>query len=192
MSVSLVLIVVMAALYACGVYLLLERSMTRVLLGFLLVGNATNILILIMSGRRGAAPIVDGQAAPVDFADPLPQAFVLTAIVITFGISAFMLALIYRSWRLAQVDTVVDDVEDLEIGRRGVPAEEEDSQSDGDDVAGGDTEFGDRAEAAVPTEALRRTAPGDRAGSRADPAGSSRTGRSRTDRTDQPDESENA
>jgi multicomponent Na+:H+ antiporter subunit C len=142
MSVSLVLIVVMAALYACGVYLLLERSMTRVLLGFLLVGNATNILILIMSGRRGAA----------DFADPLPQAFVLTAIVITFGISAFMLALIYRSWRLAQVDTVADDVEDLEIGRRGVPAEEEDSQGDGDDESGGDTEFGDRAESAVPAD----------------------------------------
>jgi len=152
MSVSLVLIVVMAALYACGVYLLLERSMTRVLLGFLLVGNATNILILIMSGRRGAAPVVDGQADPADFADPLPQAFVLTAIVITFGISAFMLALIYRSWRLAQGDTLADDAEDLEIGRRGVPAEEEAEQGDGDDEAGGDSEFGDRAEAAVPID----------------------------------------
>ena len=152
MSVSLVLIVVMAALYACGVYLLLERSMTRVLLGFLLVGNATNILILIMSGRRGAAPVVDGQADPADFADPLPQAFVLTAIVITFGISAFMLALIYRSWRLAQGDTLADDAEDLEIGRRGVPAEEESEQGDGDDEAGGDSEFGDRAEAAVPID----------------------------------------
>ncbi|VXB21557.1 Na(+)/H(+) antiporter subunit C [Frigoribacterium sp. 9N] len=152
MSVSLVLIVVMAALYACGVYLLLERSMTRVLLGFLLVGNATNILILLMSGRRGAAPVVDGKADPADFADPLPQAFVLTAIVITFGISAFMLALIYRSWRLAQGDTLADDAEDLEIGRRGVPAEEESEQGDGDDEAGGDSEFGSRAEAAVPTD----------------------------------------
>ena len=56
MSASLVLIVVMAALYACGIYLMLERSMTRVLLGFLLVGNATNILILTMSGRSGEAP----------------------------------------------------------------------------------------------------------------------------------------
>jgi multicomponent Na+:H+ antiporter subunit C len=133
MSVSLVLIVVMAALYACGVYLLLERSMTRVLLGFLLVGNATNILILLMSGRRGAAPVVDGQADPADFADPLPQAFVLTAIVITFGISAFMLALIYRSWR----------------------GEEESGQGDGDDEAGGDSEFGSRAEAAVPADDRR-------------------------------------
>ena len=59
MSVSLVLLVVMAVLYACGVYLLLERSMTRVLFGFLLVGNATNLLILIVAGRPGAAPIYD-------------------------------------------------------------------------------------------------------------------------------------
>ena len=55
MSVSLVLLVVMAVLYACGVYLLLERSMTRVLFGFLLVGNATNLLILIVAGRPGAS-----------------------------------------------------------------------------------------------------------------------------------------
>jgi len=149
-SVSLVLIVVMAALYACGIYLMLERSMTRVLLGFLLVGNATNILILVMSGRSGEAPIADGQVPESSFADPLPQALVLTAIVITFGVSAFLLALIYRSWRLAQEDDVADDLEDLEIGIRGVPTEEEAERGDGDDEAGGDTEFGSRAEAAVP------------------------------------------
>ncbi|WP_423918252.1 Na(+)/H(+) antiporter subunit C [Frigoribacterium sp. 2-23] len=148
MSVSLVLIVVMAALYACGVYLLLERSMTRVLLGFLLVGNATNILILIMAGRRGAAPIVDGESSPADFADPLPQALVLTAIVITFGVSAFLLALIYRSWRLAREDTVADDVEDREIGRRGVPTEAGGAEA-GAGTDTDDTEFGERAEAAV-------------------------------------------
>jgi len=149
MSASLVLIVVMAALYACGIYLMLERSMTRVLLGFLLVGNATNILILVMSGRSGEAPIADGQVPESSFADPLPQALVLTAIVITFGVSAFLLALIYRSWRLAQEDDVADDLEDLEIGIRGVPAEDE-TQGDGDDESDGDTEFGASAEAAVP------------------------------------------
>lgn len=149
MSASLVLIVVMAALYACGIYLMLERSMTRVLLGFLLVGNATNILILTMSGRNGEAPIADGQVPESSFADPLPQALILTAIVITFGVSAFLLALIYRSWRLAQEDDVADDLEDLEIGIRGVPAEDE-TQGDGDDESDGDTEFGPDAEAAVP------------------------------------------
>ena len=100
MSVSLILVVVMAVLYAAGIYLLLERSMTRVLVGFLLVGNATNLLILVVSGRAGAAPFY-GEPGPL--ADPLPQAFVLTSIVITFGVSAFLMALIYRSWRLGQV-----------------------------------------------------------------------------------------
>ena len=103
MTVSLVLIVVMAVLYACGVYLLLEKSMTRVILGFLLLGNATNLLLLIMSGPSGTAPIVDGQqSAP--FSDPVPQALILTAIVITFAVSAFLMALVYRSWRLAHRD----------------------------------------------------------------------------------------
>ena len=64
MSVSLVLVVVMAALYASGIYLLLERSLTRVLLGFLLVGNATNLLILIMAGKAGTAPIVTEGVSP--------------------------------------------------------------------------------------------------------------------------------
>lgn len=142
MSVSLTLVAVMAVLYASGIYLLLERSMTRVLLGFLLVGNATNLLILIVSGRAGVAPFY-GESGPL--ADPLPQAFVLTSIVITFGVSAFLLALIYRSWRLAHVDDVSDDTEDVEVGRRraSVAAER--------DVAGDDTEFGTRAAAAVST-----------------------------------------
>jgi Multisubunit Na+/H+ antiporter, MnhC subunit len=114
MSVSLVLVVVMAVLFACGVYLILERSMTRVLLGILLLGNAANLLILVVAGAPGAAPIVDhGSDEPI--ADPLPQALALTAIVITFAVSAFLLALIYRSWRLAQRDEVTDDVADLEI-----------------------------------------------------------------------------
>ena len=53
MTASLTLIIVMAVLYACGIYLMLERSMTRVLVGFLLVGNATNLLIILMAGEPG-------------------------------------------------------------------------------------------------------------------------------------------
>lgn len=140
MSASLTLIVVMAVLYAVGIFLLLERSMTRVLLGFLLVGNATNLLILIVSGRAGVAPFF-GQSERV--ADPLPQAFILTSIVITFGVSAFLMALIYRSWRLANANVVYDDSEDIEVGRR------RGSITTERDVAGDDTEFGTRAAAAV-------------------------------------------
>lgn len=114
MSISLTLVVVMAALFASGVYLILERSMTRVLLGILLLGNAVNLLLLIVAGAPGAAPIVDGEAEG-EISDPLPQALTLTAIVITFAVSAFVLALIYRSWRLAQRDEVTDDLADIAV-----------------------------------------------------------------------------
>lgn len=125
MSVPLVLLIVMAVLYACGVYLLLERSMTRVLLGFLLVGNATNLLIIIMAGKAGLAPIVTDGVTPAQMTDPLPEALILTAIVITFGVSAFLMALIYRSWRLARADDVQDDADDIAMrGGAMIPAGE--------------------------------------------------------------------
>jgi len=128
MSASLILIVVMAVLYASGIYLMLERSMTRVLVGFLLVGNATNLLILIVAGAQGAAPLVDGETTAGEMSDPLPQALVLTAIVITFAVTAFLLALIYRSWRLSTEgeDDMEDDVDDIAMreGEGGVTAEQ--------------------------------------------------------------------
>jgi multisubunit Na+/H+ antiporter MnhC subunit len=123
-TVSGVLIVIMAVLFACGVYAMLERSLTRVLFGFLLLGNAANLLLLIVMGAPGAAPFF-GDVPPEEMTDPLPQALTLTAIVITFGVSAFLLALIYRSWQLGQADTVVDDVEDIAVRERGM--EEEDA-----------------------------------------------------------------
>jgi multisubunit Na+/H+ antiporter MnhC subunit len=139
MSTSLILVVVMAVLYACGVYLLLERSLTRVLLGFLLAGNATNLLLIIMAGPAGVAPIVENGFTAETMADPLPQALILTAIVITFGVSAFLMALIYRSWRLSHEDNLEDDAADVAMrqGETGVPVEES-------DVSVLETEFGDR------------------------------------------------
>jgi multicomponent Na+:H+ antiporter subunit C len=125
MTLSLPLLVAMGVLYAAGVYLLLERSMTRVLLGFLLVGNATNLLIFQMAGTPGLAPIAEEDGSAPGITDPLPQALVLTAIVISFAVSAFLLALIYRSWRLGQQDVVADDEADIALRAGGVPEEEE-------------------------------------------------------------------
>jgi multicomponent Na+:H+ antiporter subunit C len=141
MSISLVLLAVMAVLYACGVYLLLERSMTRVLLGVLLVGNATNLLILIMAGAPGVAPIADDGVTIDDMTDPLPQALILTAIVITFAVSAFLLALIYRSWRLGQRDELDDDAADIALRAQRDPsdftaADEADVSEFDDEVVG--------------------------------------------------------
>ena len=131
MTVSHTLIIVMAVLYACGVYLMLERSMTRVLVGFLLVGNATNLLIMIMAGQPGVSPFYDGETTSDEMSDPLPQALVLTAIVITFAVSAFLLALIYRSWRLSHEgeDDLEDDEDDIAMraGSTGVVSELVDS-----------------------------------------------------------------
>jgi multisubunit Na+/H+ antiporter MnhC subunit len=128
MNVSLALVIIMGVLYACGVYAMLERSLTRVLIGFLLLGNATNLLLLIVMGAPGIAPFA-GDAEASEMSDPMPMALTLTAIVITFAVSAFLLALIYRSWQLGQADTVQDDEEDLALRER---RSEEDEMDDDD------------------------------------------------------------
>jgi multicomponent Na+:H+ antiporter subunit C len=137
-SANVVLIVAVGVLFGTGVYLLMERSLTRVLLGFLLVGNGVNLLILHMGGPAGKAPIIAEEVAGADMNDPLPQALILTAIVITFGVTAFVLAVIYRSWRLAQGDLVMADIDDrLVAGGAGSP-EEADEQVAAEPA---DTEF---------------------------------------------------
>ena len=134
MDVSLTLIVIMAVLFACGVYAMLERSLTRVLIGFLLLGNATNLLLLIVMGVPGNAPFFGTEG---EMSDPLPQALTLTAIVITFAVSAFLLALIYRSWQLGQADTVEDDEADIALRERTDADEDlmDDESEMGDDDA---------------------------------------------------------
>ncbi|WP_083393336.1 Na(+)/H(+) antiporter subunit C [Curtobacterium sp. MMLR14_010] len=134
MTITLVLVIAMAVLFACGVYLLLERSLTRMLLGFLLLGNALNLLLLVMSGAAGDPPI--GKSAE-GITDPLPQAFALTAIVITFAVSAFLLALIHRSWTLSRADEVEVDEADVAIRRaRGETTDEDDTEIDTDTDTG--------------------------------------------------------
>ncbi|XVU29370.1 Na(+)/H(+) antiporter subunit C [Actinoplanes sp. CA-054009] len=115
MTPNLVYVVIVGVLFAAGVAMLLERSLTRVLMGMILLGNGVNLLILL-GGKAGAPPIV-GAASERDMADPLPQIMILTAIVITLGMTAFLLALAYRSWAMAGHDEVQDDVEDRRIMR---------------------------------------------------------------------------
>ena len=106
-----------AALFAMGTYLLLQRKLSRVIIGLGLISHGANVLF-VNSGRRGLPPII-GQGDPADFADPLPQSLVLTAIVIGFGTTALLLALAYRSWLLTNDDEVEDDIEDRLIADRG-------------------------------------------------------------------------
>src|SRR5690606_27205417 len=104
---SLTLAVTAGLVFAIGTYLVLQHRLSRIILGIGILGHGANILFL-MSGRQGSPPIV-GSAREGDFGDPLPHAMVLTAIVITFGVTALLLALAYRSWVLTHDDEVEDD-----------------------------------------------------------------------------------
>jgi multicomponent Na+:H+ antiporter subunit C len=131
---SLSLILAASAMVGCGVYLILERSLSRVLVGLVLLGNGVNVLFLISSGPAGRAPIVG--TGDADISDPLPQALVLTAIVISLATAAFVLAMAYRSWQLAGHDDVQDDDEDRAIRRLA----EADQASDSFDLSSGAAE----------------------------------------------------
>lgn len=148
MSTNITLVVLVAVLFAAGVYLLLERSLTRVLIGVIMIGNGANVMYLVASGRAGRAPIV-GLNDPADMSDPLPQAMVLTAIVITLGVASFLLAMAYRAWQLNGHDDVQDDLEDAAIRRL---AELDEASGSYDDSAGGVLE----EEGADPEEANGR------------------------------------
>lgn len=112
-----------ALLFGIGTYLVLQHTLSRILIGIALITHGANIL-LMGAGRRGSPPII-GTGDPERFSDPLPQALALTAIVISFGVSALLLALAYRSWLLTHDDEVEDDVADRAIAvRRGPSADD--------------------------------------------------------------------
>lgn len=111
-----------AVLFGVGTYLVLQHTLSRILIGLALLSHGGNVL-LMGSGRRGQPPII-GSGDPNGFSDPLAQAFALTAIVITFGVSALLLALSYRSWILTGRDEVEDDVADRAIARGARPDKE--------------------------------------------------------------------
>ena len=121
-----------ATLFAIGTYLVIQRKLSRIIIGIGLLSHGTNILF-IMSGRRGTAPLI-GNGPASGYADPLPQAMALTAIVISFASTAFLLALAYRSWILTDDDEVEDDVTDRLVARGGFADEEvEDASDEGED-----------------------------------------------------------
>ena len=110
---TVMLAAVAASLFGIGTYLILQRKLSRIIIGLGLLTHGANVL-LITAGRRGEPPLM-GTGAPSTFADPLPQALALTAIVITFGVTILLLALAYRSWLLTRDDEVQDDVGDRAV-----------------------------------------------------------------------------
>ncbi|EGD55003.1 Na(+)/H(+) antiporter subunit C [Gordonia neofelifaecis] len=158
MSVNLGLLIVVGAMAAAGVYLLTERSLIRMLFGLLLVGNALNLMILVLSGPPGHPPIRGRETNGPNFdTDPLAQGMVLTAIVITLGIAAFVLAVTYRLFKINQAaeeekkllgqevatdDELGDDEEDIKI-LTGTPQTQPDRDRSDDPTTGADTVVGD-------------------------------------------------
>jgi len=121
---SVTLIVVVGCLTAVGTYLATSRVLSRIVLGFAVLGHAAVLALLTAGGPAGRAPLAD-QNSPDEASNPLPQALSLTAIVISFGLTLFLLALARRQHRLSGDDVVEDDLEDRRIARRSHDAEDE-------------------------------------------------------------------
>ncbi|MGC0365594.1 multicomponent Na+:H+ antiporter subunit C [Rhodococcus sp. 27YEA15] len=143
MSANIGMLIMIGVLTSAGVYLLIERSVTRMLLGLLLFGNAINLLILTVGGSDGNPPIVGRESIHDDMADPLAQGMILTAIVITMGIAGFVLALAYRSFKINTADTVENDPEDTKVMQRRLPADAPDHDRSDDPVTGAPSIGGD-------------------------------------------------
>jgi multicomponent Na+:H+ antiporter subunit C len=96
-----ILPLVIGILFGCGCYLVMRRHIVRVLLGIMLLSQAANLLIFTGAGlTRNVPPIIPepGNTLSQPFADPLPQALVLTAIVIGFAVLAFAIVLVLRAY----------------------------------------------------------------------------------------------
>ncbi|MDQ0339582.1 multicomponent Na+:H+ antiporter subunit C [Caldalkalibacillus uzonensis] len=100
--------IVVGVLFTVGTYLVLTKSLLRIILGTAVLSHGVHLLLLTMAGlKTGAPPLLGEQAG--SYTDPLPQALILTAIVISFGVTAFFFVLAYRSYQ--QLGT--DDMEKL-------------------------------------------------------------------------------
>jgi multicomponent Na+:H+ antiporter subunit C len=106
-----VLAVVIGILYAAGLYMMLRRSIVKLVIGLAILSNAANLLVFTVAGlNRGKPPIIpEGEMLAAASADPLPQALVLTAIVIGFGVLAFAMSLVLRTFET----TGCDDLDSL-------------------------------------------------------------------------------
>jgi multicomponent Na+:H+ antiporter subunit C len=112
---ELILAISAGVLYGAGFYLMLRRRLAQLIVGLGLLSNGTNLLIFTAGGlTRARAPIVPegAQALTKPFADPVPQSFVLTAIVIGFGVLAFSLVLAHR----VHMSTGSDDIDEIGSG----------------------------------------------------------------------------
>lgn len=102
---EILMALLVGVLFTVGVYLLLTKNLLRIILGISILAHGTHLLILTMGGlKTGMPPLLIGENG--SYTDPLPQALILTAIVINFAVTAFLLVLIYRSYRVLGTDNI--------------------------------------------------------------------------------------
>ena len=103
---ELVYAALVGGLYSAGLYMVMQRSLVRLIIGLALLGHAANVLIFVTAGvTPGRAPIIEEEATTVaGAADPLPQALILTAIVIGFAVLAYFLVLAQRAYAVAETE----------------------------------------------------------------------------------------
>ena len=104
---ELILAIVVGVLYASGIYMMLRRSLVKLIIGLILLGNGANLLIFLLGGITKGAPAIispnENMLAEI-YADPIPQALILTAIVISFGLQSFAIILIKRAYKVIKTD----------------------------------------------------------------------------------------
>lgn len=104
-----ILSVIVGLLYASGIYLMMRRSLVKLIIGLTMLGNGANLLIFLL-GRivKGAPPLIGESTAVLKdlYADPVPQALILTAIVIGFGLQSFAIVLIRRVYKVVKTDDI--------------------------------------------------------------------------------------
>lgn len=104
---EIVMAVLIGFIFAAAVYLILSKSLLRIIIGTGLISHGAHLLLLTMGGLDGKAPpVLASGLTNADYADPLPQALILTAIVISFGVTAFILVLAYRAYQELGTDSV--------------------------------------------------------------------------------------
>jgi multicomponent Na+:H+ antiporter subunit C len=108
---EILITIIIGVLYSAGIYLLLRRSLVKIIIGLILLGNGANMLIFLLGGLvKGKPPVIAADALALTgvYADPVPQALILTAIVISFGLQAFAMILIKRVYIVSNSDDLDD------------------------------------------------------------------------------------
>ena len=107
---ELILVILIGVLYTAGFYMIIRRSFVKVIIGLILLGHAVNLLIFTVGRVSKGLPAFVEKSGIINepFADPLPQALILTAIVIGFGLQAFAIVLFKRAYQSVGTDDLDD------------------------------------------------------------------------------------